>query len=239
MSRPALLLLFTLTSCRSFPIGLYVPASVLDALEHSSYVEDLDEGELAVELARRAGVALHPSETSARAYYRLDTPAVLGPLAPDALDAAHPATADLVAGDILLVKNPRAQSLATTLSFDEFTYYNHLGVLIEREGLFFVCDCWPSFHPLVKARDFADRFRGGVRAQPLGAFVAHYESVLFARLTDPAARARLARETERALEEELEYDPHHDPTDPRLSCSEFVALLLSAPGSRDCSARVR
>jgi hypothetical protein len=221
-----------LAACRAFPVGMYVPDSVLDALETSGFEEHVDEHELARELASRAGERVRPAaEAPGTRYWRLDVEPVRGPHAPAAFEAADGEASDgLEPGDLVLAKNGRPQSLGTTLSVHEFTFYDHAGVLVERGGRFYVCDSWPRFHPLVKAEDFAGHFRGGVRATPLARFLAHYETLLFVRLGDPERNARLARAALASLELAAEYDPHHDPEDPRLSCSEYVEALLERAG---------
>lgn len=227
----ALGLAWLVAGCRAFPVGIYVPDTVLDALEGSRYAEHLDERALRRELEARAGKSLAPVDTDGRAYWRLDAEPELGPLAPAAFDARDgPATAGLASGDLVLVKNPKAQSLATTLSFAAFTFYDHMGVLVERDGRWWVCDSWPSFHPFAKAVDFADRFRGGVRATPFRRFLAHYETLLVVRLAGTEDGARLAAEALASLDEGIEFDPHHDPADPRLSCCEYVESLLARAG---------
>jgi hypothetical protein len=223
--------LLVLTGCRAFPVGLYVPDEVLTRLAETRYVEDLDEAGLARELAERAGRPLDPAPPSPARYFRLDLAPPRGPFAPAAFDVpGGEAAAGLCAGDLVLLVNPKAQSLATTLTFENFTFHDHLGVLIEREGRLLVCDSWPRFHPFAKASDFADRFRGGVRATPLGRFLAHYESARVLRPADPAGAPRLAAAALASLDEGIEFDPHHDPADPRLSCSEYVQLLFARAG---------
>lgn len=224
MRTAALLVAFALGSCRAFPLGLYVPTPVLEALEPRGAKASV--AQLEAELVRRFG-PLPEVDTDPERYWRLDGAAPRGPFAP--AQAGHELSG-LAPGDLVLVKNPKAQSLATTLTFARFTYHDHLGVLIERDGAFFVCDSWPSFHPFGKCDDFAARFRGGVRATELGQFLAHYETLAVVRLPDERRNAALARAAEASLDEAIEYDPHHDPRDPRLSCSEYVRLLLERAG---------
>ncbi|MEQ1893207.1 MAG: YiiX/YebB-like N1pC/P60 family cysteine hydrolase [Planctomycetota bacterium] len=215
---------FALGACRAFPVGLYVPTPVLEALEPRG--ADASVAQLDAELVQRFG-ALPEVATEPERYWRIEGEAPRGPFAPE---RAEHEVAGLAAGDLVLVKNPKAQSLATTLTFARFTYYDHLGVLIERDGALFVCDSWPSFHPIGKCDDFASRFRGGVRATELGRFLAHYETLAVVRLPDERRNAALARAAQASLDEAIEYDPHHDPRDPRLSCSEYVRLLLERAG---------
>jgi hypothetical protein len=215
---------FVLGSCRAFPVGMYVPTPVLEALEPRA--TDLSVAELEAELAQRFG-PLPELETDPKRYWRLDLAEPQGPFESERAGHELPG---LAAGDLVLVKNPKAQALATTLTFARFTYHDHLGVLIERDGAFLVCDSWPSFHPLGKSDDFASRFRGGVRATELGRFLAHYETLEVVRLPDERQNAALARAAEASLGEAIEYDPHHDPRDPRLSCSEYVRRLLERAG---------
>ena len=140
--------------CRSFPVGLYVPDATLDALAGSEYEEELDPRAIQRTLRESFAYAGGPLELSPWAYYRLDRQPALGPFSPEALaDPGAAALQGLRAGDLVLVKNPRAQSLGITLTFAQFTFYDHLGVLVERAGRFFVCDSWPSFHPLGSAPD--------------------------------------------------------------------------------------
>lgn len=203
---------------------MYVPTPVLEALEPRA--TDASSAELEAELLERFG-ALPEVELDPERYWRLEDAEPRGPFAPDRVELE---VSGLSAGDLVLVKNPKAQSLATTLTFARFTYFDHLGVLIERDGAFFVCDSWPSFHPLGKSDDFASRFRGGVRATELGRFLAHYETLEVVRLADAQRNAALARAAEASLAEAIEFDPHHDPHDPRLSCSEYVRGLLERAG---------
>jgi hypothetical protein len=227
----AVLAVLASAACRAFPVGMYVPDAVLDTLARTPYVEELDERALARELARRAGWPIAPADLPRARYWRLDEEPARGPLAPAAFDArAGAATVGLASGDLVLVKNGRAQSLGTTLSLAEFTFYDHLGVLVERDGLWQVCDSWPSFHPLGKSQDFAARFRGGVRATPLSRFLAHYETLLFVRVADPAGAARLAAAALDSLDQGIEYDPRHDERDSRLSCSEYLLALFERAG---------
>jgi hypothetical protein len=203
---------------------MYVPAPVLEALEPRA--DEATAAQLEAELGKRFG-PLPVVRTDPERYWRIDGDAPRGPFAPE--EAEHEVSG-LAAGDLVLVKNPKAQALATTLTFARFTYYDHLGVLIERDGAFFVCDSWPSFHPFGKSDDFAARFRGGARATEFGRFLAHYETLAVVRLPDERRNAALARAAEASLAEGIEYDPHHDPRDPRLSCSEYVRLLLERAG---------
>jgi hypothetical protein len=225
--------LVALTACRAFPVGLYVPDTVLGTLAAESAFAPLDEAELARALAERAGGPLELRATDPERLFRLDLSPPTGPFAPTELTQAAGSAADgLRAGDLVLVKHPRAQSLATTLTFGEFTFYDHMGVLVERDERFLVCDSWPRFRPFLCARDFADRFRGGVRASTLGAFLAHYETALLLRLPEPEQAERLAAAALASLSEGIEYDPHHDPSDPRLSCSEYKLHLFERAGIR-------
>lgn len=220
----ALLVAFSLGSCRAFPVGMYVPTPVLEALEPreaDTSLAELEEG-----LARRFG-PLPAAGTEPEHYWRIDGDEPRGPFGPE---RAGQELSGLAAGDLVLVKNPKAQALATTLTFARFTYYDHLGVLIERDGQLFVCDSWPSFHPFGQSDTFAARFRGGVRASELARFLAHYETLEVVRLPDAERNAALALAAEASLGQGLEYDPHHDPRDPRLSCSEYVRLLLERAG---------
>ncbi|NOT29536.1 MAG: hypothetical protein HOP15_03700, partial [Planctomycetes bacterium] len=219
------------SACRAFPVGLFVPDEVLAALAQPSRAEELDERVLAREIEALAGARIEPAAETDGSYWRLDGESALGPFSPadfdaadfdaadsDAVDsdaAAHPAAAGLASGDLVLVKIGRPQSLAITLTLEEFNFYDHVGVLVERGGRWLVCDSWPSFRLLGKADDFASRFRGGVRATPLSSFLGLYETALFVRLPDEERCARLAACALASLGEGLEYDPRHDPADPR------------------------
>lgn len=217
-------------ACRAFPVGMYVPDRVLDALEHAAYDEDADLGAVASELGARGVRAPAPPPGERAGWFRLDRAPVAGPFA--ARDLARPgaATDGLAAGDLVLVKNPKAQSLASTLCFAEPTFYDHLAILVEVRGRWQVVDSWPAFSVLGCAEDFAARFVDGVRATPLARFAAHYETLLVARIGTDAQRADLARAALAALDEDIAYDPHHDPDDPRLSCSELVLELFARAG---------
>jgi hypothetical protein len=216
--------------CRAFPVGLYVPGRTLDALERSTYDEDAALESVVAELRERGVSHPAPAAGEREAWFRLDREPAMGPFEPRAADRPGPLTAGLAPGDLVLVKNPKAQSLATTLCFTEPVFYDHLGVLVLVHGRWQVIDSWPFFSPLGCAEDFAARFRGGVRVTPLSGHLEHYETLLFVRLGDAERRAALAREALAALDEGIEYDPHHDPEDPRLSCSEFVQELLRRAG---------
>ncbi len=225
------LLALALAGCRSFPVGLYVPDSTLEALSRPEYEEHLGRRRLERELRASFGYRGGPREPSAETYFRLDLDPPLGPLSASACArAGAPAVRGLRPGDLVLAKNPRAQSLGTTLTFEPFTFYDHLGVLAERSGALVVCESWPRFHPFGSAPDFASRFRGGVRARPLPAFLQRYETLEFVRLPDEMRNAALARAALSSLDEGLEYDPHHDPEDPSLSCSEYLLHLLERAG---------
>lgn len=219
------------SACRAFPVGLFVPDEVLAALAQPSWAQELDERVLAREIEALAGTRIEPAVETAGGYWRLDAEPALGPFCPADLDrCTHSSTGGLASGDLVLVKMGHPQSLAITLTLEEFNFYDHVGVLVERRGRWLVCDSWPDFRLLGKADDFASRFRGGVRATPLASFLAPYETALFVRLPDEERSARLAACALASLGEGLEYDPRHDPADPRVSCTEYLQLLLERAG---------
>jgi len=230
----ALPLLAGLTGCRAFPISLFVPRETLNVLETSDFVERLDDAELDHALARHFGLSPSLEDVAphlSRDLYRVDLLPEIGPLSPQALNEDnHPALWDLEPGDLLLAKNRKPQSLGQTLSFTDFTYYGHMGVLAREDGELVVYESWPRLVMLRTADVFADRFQGGVQKVPFGQFLERYETIEVVRLVLLDGRddvgASLARAARETLDEDIRYDPHHDPDDPAMSCSEYVAYLI-------------
>lgn len=216
-----------LAGCRAFPVGLYVKSDVLDILERSEYEEDLPRAEIAREMSALLDYEGGPAEIESRSFHRVDLEEAVGPFQAAALEHCdHPALAGLLPGDLVLAKNKKPQSLASTLTIEAFCLYDHAGVLAFEHGRPFVYECWPRLTFFPPARDFASHFRGGVRRTPLGTFLGRYETVEFFRLPDAEKNERVVRGARESLDEHIAYDPRHDPDDPALSCSEYILYLL-------------
>ena len=225
------LLLGLLSGCRAFPISLLVPNETLDALETSEYVENLDPDEMDSLMAERFGLDTSAAPKKPRGVHRLDFTPESGPHRAEKLNSAyHPATAGLHSGDLLLAKNGRPQSLGQTLTFKKFTYYTHMGILAREGGRFYVFESWPRLHLLAATDNFAARFRGGVQKVSFNEFLERYETIEVVRLPQRIFGAdigeRLVAAAKESLDENIRYDPHHDPDDPAMSCSEYVSYLL-------------
>ena len=71
---------------------------------------------------------------------------------------------------------------------------------------------------------------GGVQRVPFGEFLERYETTEIVRLEffdgSPDFGERLAQAARDSLADDIRYDPHHDPEDPAMSCSEYVAHLI-------------
>ena len=217
--------------CRSFPLSLVVPDATIETLERSDYTEDPLPRALDARLRDGFGVGLARHAAPAPGIRRLDAHGAGGPYRPPELTAAaHPAITDLRTGDLLLAKNKKPQSLGQTLALAEFTYYDHLGVLVRDGEELFVCESWPRLRLLAFADSFAERFQGGVQRVPLGDFLERYETVELVRLSPerfgPDFGPRLGAAARASLDAGIRYDPHHDPGDPALSCSEYVTWLI-------------
>ena len=225
----ALLLLAGLlpgVACGTFPLSLYVDDDVLEELADSRFRDEVDEGEIAAALHRRLGGNIERVPLRGRGFYRADlAPGASFPVA--AVDDLHgPEMTGLASGDILLAKNQKAQSLATTLAFEEFTFFNHLGLLAFEDDRAWVYESWPKLHLIGTSPDFVSRFRGHVKRIPLHDFLKRYEPVEVVRLPDAERNARAAMAARQSIERDIPYDPHHDPNNPGLSCSEYIEMLF-------------
>jgi len=222
------LLLLLLAGCGSFPIRLYVERAVLRELETTRRAAP--PAGIERQLRERLGYEGGPVELIGEDFHRLDR----GPR--DAFDAAEATstasrwTADLRPGDLVLAKNIRAQSLGSCLALAEFTYHDHVGVLVHDEGRWQVCESWATFHGVGPSADFASRFRGKVDIVSLERFMRRYEVLEVIRWPDAERNERVARAAVRSVSRDISFDPHHDPEDPAMNCTEFVTHLLTEGG---------
>ncbi|MEW6074515.1 MAG: hypothetical protein AB1726_18210 [Planctomycetota bacterium] len=222
------LLLPAAAGCHAFPLSLYVEGEVLDELSATSFRSAVDDREIAAGMRERLGYDGGRAPYLEEAFHRLDL-APADPFSPAAADdPASPFLAGLASGDVILAKNPKAQSLAATLSFAEFAYYDHLGVLVFEDGGVWVYEAWPRLRLLSTAPDFISRFQGHVDRVPLREFLARYETLELVRLPDPGRNARAVEAARRSRAQRIPYDPYHDPEQPGLSCSEYVEMLFLA-----------
>ncbi|MEX1024543.1 MAG: hypothetical protein WD226_05645 [Planctomycetota bacterium] len=229
--RLTVVLLGWLAGCNAFPIQMYVDATVIEELERTRYASTVRDSEI----AGRMNVFLDydggpwEGEGDDQRYHRVDGP--VDGITPAEFEAIGTAwTRDLADGDLLLAKNLGAQSLATTLTFEDLELYDHVGVLVRHRGRWHVAESWPRVRFLGSAIDFASRFEGRVERRPLGEFLARYRTLQVIRVGTLEQREALARAAVASLSEGLVFDPYHDPNDEDVSCSEYVALLFERVG---------
>ena len=220
-------LLLLLGACSHLPIALIVPDGVLEELERTRYGAAFDAAALAQRVRERYGAAVQPLPRLDPQWRRLDREE-LPPLDVDSFDRPDaPGLAGLRSGDLVLAKNPRPQSLVSSLTMEEPGWFDHMGILVLDEGSATVIECWPRVAFLAKPPDFAGRFRGGVARRPLSVFAARYEHLSFLRLSGGREGGeRLARRALDSLGEGIRFDPYHVPDDAALSCTEYVHYLL-------------
>ncbi len=240
----SVLLLGLLGGCQTFPISLFVPDETLATLEHSEYVEKLDQDELETLLAQHFGLLAATRSQDDKGVHRLDSMPESGPHRNEELNSAfHPATRGLRSGDLLLAKNSKPQSLGQTLTFEDFTYYSHMAILAREGGRYYAYESWPRLHLMAAADQFAERFRGGVQRVPFADFLERYETIEVLRLSRDSFGAdigeRLSDAAKDSLQENIRYDPHHDPNDPAMSCSEYVSYLIEDKLGRSLTLRRR
>ncbi len=175
----------------------------------------------------RLGYTGGPKTAAPDRLHRVDREEARGPFRPHELDdASSPALIGLRSGDLILAKNTKPQSLASTLTVDRFCLYDHMGVLAIEEDHAWVYESWPKLVFLTLAPNFASRFRGEVARVPLSRFAERYETLEFVRLPDPERNQRMVEGARASQHEDIPYDPLHDPDDPALSCSEYVLYLV-------------
>lgn len=226
----ALAALLLLQGCGTFPASLYVEDPVLEELSRTRFTEHVNETALGFQMSARLGYEAGRVPLCEARFRRLDLPELEAFDPEDADFVGSPSTQGLCEGDIVLAKNKKPQSLATTLAFRDFTFFNHQGLLVWEEGRFFVLESWPKLDLFGSAPDFAGRLRGHVQQVALSEFLARYEIVEFYRLPDAEANARAVVAARALTAERIPYDPYHDPARPGLSCSEFMALALERAG---------
>ncbi len=210
------------------PVSLVVDASTVRELERTVFVEGLDEGRVRTAVRTWLPFTGEPLATDPERYWRCDRS--VGPFAPTDLVAGAAALDGLASGDLILAKNDKPQALGTTLTLSRFTLYTHIGLLeIDAQGTPFVHESWPTIRLLSLAPSLAARFSGKVARVPLAAYVARYDTLSFVRLAglDAQAVRGVLEEARLARAEGVAFDPHHDPDDPRLSCSEYLERLLT------------
>ena len=224
------LLLLAGGGCGTFPLSLYVDEAVFDELERTSLRTDVSEAEIAAGMADRLGHVGERVPLLAEEYHRVDRSGVGPFLPPEVDDPSSPAVAGLASGDVILAKNSKAQSLASTLVLVEFTFYDHLGLLAIEDGGVFVYESWPKVDLFCRAPDFVSRYRGRVRRLPLSEFLERYETVELVRFPDPDRNLAALAAARESVTRDIEYDPYHDPNGPELSCSEYLEMLLVEGG---------
>ncbi len=229
-SIPGILLLLVGGGCGTFPLSLYVDEAVFDELERTNLRTDVSDFEIAAGMSDRLGYEGERVSFLGEVYHRVDR-AGIEPFPPSEVDdPGSPTVAGLVSGDVILAKNPKAQSLASTLAMMEFTFYDHLGLLAIEDGGVFVYESWPKVDLLCSASDFVSRYRGQVRRISLSDFLERYETLELVRFPDPARNLAAVAEARDSVTRDIEYDPHHDPNGPELSCSEYLEMLLVEGG---------
>ena len=182
----------------------------------------------------RLGFAGRPRTVGRGVFHRLDLAPPGGPYRTRRIEGSrHEALAGFETGDLVLAKNKKAQSLGSCLTLAEFAYYDHMGVLAFENGRAYVYEAWPRIDLVSRAPDFASRFTGGVFRTPFSDFAVRYETLEVVRLPDAERNAAAARAARGSLAEDIDYDPHHDPEDPRLSCSEYILYLFEEHAGYD------
>lgn len=225
----ALLLLGLFASCKSFPASLYVDPVVLEELERSRFYPDARDTQISGHMGVHLDYDLGPweGELQEDRYYRLPGP-VEGILPKNFEPIETTWSAGLAEGDLVLAKSLKAQGLAMTMFFEDFCFFNHVGVLVKHQDRWHVCESWPEFDKWSTTRSFAARYSGEVMRVPLGEFLERYESVQIIRVASPEEGRVLAQVARESLAEPALFDPYHDPTNEELSCTEYVCELLDA-----------
>jgi hypothetical protein len=182
-----------------------------------------------------SGVGAHPAGHDLGAalgdrWWRLDgTPR--GPFESSSLGKSDsPALDGLRSGDLVLARHARAQGFGTSLALQDFTWFNHMGVVALEADRVQVYESWATVSKFGSSPDFAGRFQGGVRRTPLVEFLRAYEELAFLRLTDAATGERLVLAARDSLQSGIRFDPYHDPERPELDCSEYVLHLAQLAG---------
>ncbi len=195
-----------LASCQ-LPVSLVVPSSVVAALNRDQ-LPPFERVEFDREVQERFG-----DQVQAVDWYEGEWRQLAGEdLFSEASD-----------GDLLLVKNTQAQSLASTVGLATPTWFDHSGVIQVTEAGTMVIESWPDVRLVAKTPDFASRLYGKVQITPVRQFLERYHHGLILR---PAGDGRQRVERALALAEQgITFDPYHDPERPELSCTEFVAQV--------------
>ncbi|HED65274.1 MAG TPA: hypothetical protein ENJ09_06945 [Planctomycetes bacterium] len=234
---PGLALLFA--ACHA-PAGWIVPDRAIEALEEDPFPALPAREDLIREVEAILGRRVEPRRLQRAHTFRVDLDSgpleLRGPRGERPLDRADAAAlVGLRTGDIVLAKNAKPQSLGSTLSLVRFTFFDHAGLFVEEDGRAFVYEARPrlSYHP--SAPDFASRFRGGVHRSTFTEFLERYEALEFVRPAaseDPHWAEAVAARARESLDEGILFDPHHDPADPRLSCTEYLEYLFEGAGNQ-------
>lgn len=200
--RPWILLL-ALASCRA-PISWIAPSQAIDSLLTDT-LPAFDEDALEERVHARYGDHLERVKWMESGWRVLQE-------------------VELQTGDLILVKNRKAQSLATSVGLAEATWFDHSGMIEVTEEGAFVIDSWPAVELLVDVDTFVDRFQGGGRVQTITDFLSDYHHAYVLR---PQSGGELAVARAKGLVEAgLEFDPRHNPTNPAMSCVELLEYGL-------------
>lgn len=212
--------------------------ALVEVLARSDYVEDLEGGDVARAMKKRLGYAGRPAASKAALFHRLDLGEVRGPFRPEALDPAEsPGMAGLASGDIALARGGSPHAFGVAMALEEFCFYGHVGVLALEDGRFWIYESWPNLDASAASADVVSRLRGTVWRIPFSDFARRYETVEIVRLPDAARNASIAPGAHATLGEGIVFDPHDDPNDLALSCSEYVIDVVNRKAGYDLDLR--
>jgi hypothetical protein len=212
--------------------------ALVEVLARTDYVEDLDDGEVARAMKKLFGYVGNPEARRAALFHRLDLGDPRGPFRPEALDPREsPGMAGLASGDIALARGGSPHAFGVAMALKEFCYYGHAGVLAVEEGRFWIYESWPNLDASTASADIVSRLRGTVWRIPFSDFARRYETIEIVRLPDAARNASIVPGAQATLGEGIVFDPHDDPNDLALSCSEYVIEVLDRKAGYDLDLR--
>ena len=213
-----------------YPAAWYAPAHARRALAKSTWIEFLDAADVRARMRAEFDFEGPPRRALGRTWWRLDEDSVL-PFESHELDRHESAALrDLRDGDLVVARHSRAQAYGTSLALAEFTWFNHMGLVAIEDGRVVIYESWATLSRLGPSQDFASRFQGGARRTPLVEFLREYEELSFLRLTDAERGGAWAEAARNSLERGIRFDPHHDPNNAELDCSEYVLALAQEIG---------